>query len=173
MKDSHFLRFPIIIRRDGGGEENSWNEAEKEKERERTAKRKYWPSLEGVRRTNFLLNNTYLFSRVPPLSDSVLWQKEPRLSLVDIIESMSGTTRPCLVKYLWFISRIIFDSLTFNLIRFHLLVLSCFSYARCFLNFNILSNFFSFFFVKIIVTNFHSKIVFLIGIDKYRIYTEI
>lgn len=30
MKDSHFLRFPIIIRRDGGGEENSWNEAERE-----------------------------------------------------------------------------------------------------------------------------------------------
>lgn len=34
MKDSHFLRFPIIIRRDGGGEENSWNEAERERERE-------------------------------------------------------------------------------------------------------------------------------------------
>lgn len=32
MKDSHFLRFPIIIRRDGGGEENSWNEAERERE---------------------------------------------------------------------------------------------------------------------------------------------
>lgn len=35
MKDSHFLRFPIIIRRDGGGEENSWNETGRERERKR------------------------------------------------------------------------------------------------------------------------------------------
>lgn len=143
----------------------------RERGRERTAKRKYWPSLEGVRRTNFLLNNTYLFSRVPPLSDLVLWQKEPRLSLVDIVEIVPCLLRRVRVSWNTFVFHFpnnALDSLTFNLIRSHFLVLFAFFICRCFLNFSILSDIFSFFFfffVEIIVTNFLSEIVFF---NRYR-----